>query len=560
MRIILLILLVVATAFTLNAQDLEVGTIKKSNGIKLSGGLALNTVYNTPVVGGGQPLSYFVSGIVNFNVYGYNIPVSINYSNRKFGFSQPYSFNQISFNPSYKWISAHIGMSAMTFSPHSLNGHQFKGAGVDLSPKNWKISAMAGQLIKGQSSDTLFGPTYRRFGYGLKTSYSIKDIRLGITYFQADDKANSLSLTQTQFKDKIISPKSNTVLGFTFGATILKAFQLEAEYTNSLVTANSTLEGDVGIKKTLAGFLHKGNASTESFDAFKSRLNYNIKRTQTLIGFGYERVDPNYQTLGGYYFVNDFENFTTNLNQALWKGKLNLGANLGVQRDDLNSSKSSSQRRFVGAFQANFAPNPKLNIGADYSNFRSFTYIRTVFDDIKQINPFEQLDTLNFTQLSQNLNSNLNYRIINKETLNSSINLNFSVMAAADKQGDLIRVGSASNFYNGTIGFVSQYPKKAFGYNVGVNMSKNTIGRNDITTFGPIFSIQKAFNKNKIMTNASFAYLNSKTPETTFDIVNLRANANYAINKNNQLTSNIGYSLNDNRNFGSITFGYSYKF
>jgi len=37
----------------------------------------------------------------------------------------------------------------MTFSPYTLNGHQFRGAGVDLTPgKTFQISAMAGQHRK----------------------------------------------------------------------------------------------------------------------------------------------------------------------------------------------------------------------------------------------------------------------------------------------------------------------------------------------------------------------------------------------------------------------------
>jgi hypothetical protein len=41
-----------------------------------------------------------------------------------------------------------------------------------------------------------------------------------------------------------------------------------------------------------------------------------------------------------------------------------------------------------------------------YSNFSSYTYIRSEFDEINQTNPYENLDTLNFTQLTQSAGLN----------------------------------------------------------------------------------------------------------------------------------------------------------
>src|SRR5690606_16226055 len=113
---------------------------------------------------------------------------------------------------------------------------------------------------------------------------------------------------------------------------------------------------------------------------------------------GYERIDPQYRTLGAYYFNNDLENITVNGATAILQGKLNLAANAGTQRDNLDNTKVSTMRRVVGSFNAGYAPSQKVNLNASYSTFQTYTNIRSQFLDINQLTPYDNLDTLNFTQ------------------------------------------------------------------------------------------------------------------------------------------------------------------
>ena len=55
------------------------------------------------------------------------------------------------------------------------------------------------------------------------------------------------------------------------------------------------------------------------------------------IGAGYERIDPNYKTLGAYFFNNDLENITVNASQTIFDNKLNLSVNAGLQQDNLDN-------------------------------------------------------------------------------------------------------------------------------------------------------------------------------------------------------------------------------
>ena len=71
--------------------------------------------------------------------------------------------------------------------------------------------------------------------------------------------------------------------------------------------------------------------------AVKATVNYTIQKTK--IGLVYERVDPNYKTLGALFFANDLENIGFTLSRPFLKQKLIFNSNIGFQRDDLAAQK-----------------------------------------------------------------------------------------------------------------------------------------------------------------------------------------------------------------------------
>ena len=132
------------TSSSLSAQNLEQIGVKK--GVKLNGSLNLNTLAYAArgVEQRRDPFNWFLTG--NLNLFGYSAPFAFSYSNAGKSYTQP--FNQFSFAPQYKWVKTYIGYNALTFSPYTLAGHVFLGAGLELTPGKWKVSAMYGQLKK----------------------------------------------------------------------------------------------------------------------------------------------------------------------------------------------------------------------------------------------------------------------------------------------------------------------------------------------------------------------------------------------------------------------------
>ncbi|MGB4775201.1 MAG: hypothetical protein WBP45_08515, partial [Daejeonella sp.] len=141
----------------LHSQAQRLDGIGKDPFLKVSGSVATNQVayFADGISSRRDPYNYFLSGTLNFDLYGWSVPLGFTYSNQSKGaFQQP--FNQYGLTPTYKWVTGHLGYSSMSFSNYTLNGHLFNGAGIDLAPAGrFKFSAMYGRLQKAVKTDTL---------------------------------------------------------------------------------------------------------------------------------------------------------------------------------------------------------------------------------------------------------------------------------------------------------------------------------------------------------------------------------------------------------------------
>jgi hypothetical protein len=546
------------------SQSFNVQELGKSKLINVSGGVSANSVFYSGTAAR-DPFTYFLNGNVNFNIANlYNLPFSFSYTNQQFGYNKPVLMNRLSIHPSYKWITLHIGDVNMTFSPYTLSGHQFTGLGVDLTPNSkFKFSAMYGRLLKNTEydlNDPTIIPVYKRMGYGFKSGYAFDNLKLGFTFFKAKDVISSL---ENPFPFQLgVTPKENVALGFDTSFSIFKSLQINAEYSTSSITEDAS--GNDG-KKTgsILGIIMRQNATTKSYNALKTQFNYQIKNGT--LGLGYERVAPNYRSLGGYYFNNDLENITINANQNLFKNKLNLALSVGLQRDDLNNQKKSTSKRTVSSLNITFKASENLNIDGNYSNFQSFTNSKNQFDYINQVSQYDNLDTLNYRQVSQNAGLNIAYLIKNSKEIRKSINLGLSMQDVVNKQDNLTVAGGASSFYNSALSYTVNYPEKGLSILSAFNATYNTADTGDSKIFGPTLGVNKLFFKKKMTSAFSSSYNLSYTENIKQNsLINLRLNCSYiAFEKHNfslALLSLFGQSVARNNKDLTATLSYTYSF
>ncbi|MEP2278199.1 hypothetical protein [Maribacter sp.] len=546
------------------SQSISFDQLGKEKWLRYNGGISANGVYYDGTANR-QNLTYFLNGNINFNVAGvYNIPLSFTYSNQDFNFPNPFKYNRLSLHPSYKWATAHIGDVNMTFSPYTLSGHQFTGGGFDLNPEGkFQISAMYGRLLRATEYNEEVPQAitaYNRKGYGIKTAYDFDFMKLGLIFFKASDDHNSLN---NPFPVEIgLSPKDNAVVSFESEFRLLEKAKIRIEYAISGVTEDTQLT-DAREKNGILSFLLDENISTNYFNALNVSFDY--PAGNGTIGAGYERIDPDYKTLGAYFFNNDLENITVNASQTIFNNKLNLSVNAGLQQDNLNNAKSSDQQRIVSAVNASYTASEKLNLNGSYSNFQSYTNIRDQFDYINQVGQFDNVDTLNYRQISQNANLGANYIIKQTETKQHSTNLNIVYQNSNNQQEGETIDGGDSKFYNGMAGYTLGYPEQSLNISLAANVSYNTVAEDKNTTAGPTLSIGKHFFDKQLRTNFSSSYNTSfANGEQQGDVLNFRLGSSYLWLEKHNLNLNFlmlfrNSQLNTGRDL-TITFGYSYAF
>lgn len=572
----IILLISTSIAVNLSAQQVRLDNLKeqysKDNLLKMHGGVSANTVFYNGDNAGHPPFTWVLSGNVNISVFNQlNFPFGFNFNNLGGNYSYPTMPNRLSLHPVYKWATAHIGDVAMAFSPYTLNGHQFTGGGVELAPDRLplKVSAMYGRLLRATDynpAERLNMPAYRRTGYGVKAEYTGAKYSAGMSLFSARDWEKSLP----NLPDSIgLSPQGNLAASLNLGLKLIKNLTLSAEYGVSLLTRDlRTGNGGASFFDQLTS----RNPSSETFHAIRADISYQLKKNS--FGFGYERIDPGYRSLGAYYFTNDLENFTLNFARPFLRDKLTLATNVGIQHDNLDSNKSENNLRFVGALNLNWIPVEQLNLSFAYSNFQTYTNIRSQFDYINEITDYDNLDTLNFTQLSQSIAINAGWNFGSSEQRKHSLGLNLNWQEAADSQNGTVRTGGASQLYNmaGNYGLI--LVPQNLQINTSANLTYNTVGYSNTLTYGPNLGITaRLFNKS-LTAGASASYNRSRdrskslqTDNSAGDgsVVNLRGNLAYQLLKKHNFSLVL---INQNRQTTNrpksknitVTLSYTYGF
>lgn len=570
-RLVIFLILTAIPYSWVGAQNLE--AIGKSNPLKINGGVTANEIsyITSDTVNRRDPSSTVLTGNLNLNIYDLVIPLAFTWSDKQHSFQQP--FNQYSMHPHYKWITGHFGYTSMSFSPYTLSGHLFLGGGVDIKPTpEFSSSIMYGRLKKPIEYDTANLkyqiPTYARFGFGLMTSYNHsfnENLLAGakiIVFHAKDDKTSVLIPDSANVK-----PIENMVLSTALNVTLYSKIQTNVELSNSAITRDINLPSGTTAKTIYnkLGPIFEPNASTEIYNAYKININYTD--SIYMIGVGYECIDPGYSSLGAYYFNNDLENITLNGAVNLLKNKVVVNGNIGKQRDNLDNKKMNNFTRWVSSLNLNFIPNDKLNTSLTYSSFQSFTYIKPMIEKFTQLSPYENLDTLNFTQISQSFGANMAYTLKSSEKSRQNINLNFNEQISSDRQSDKKAIAGAK-FYTINIMYLYMHLPSVTSGNLSLNVNINDAPEFKNQLYGPSISITKPFFNKKLKGTISSSYnMSYINGEIDSKITNLRNSYSYTYAKAHNF--NINLSLINRKRIGikkaSVTdftaiMGYSYNF
>lgn len=553
------------------AQDIE--KIAKAKFIKVSGGVGTDQVfYNATGIEARRnaPYQYYFTGNLNATILGeVQIPVSFSYSNQKFNYNQPFNqqqFNRFGISPKYKWITAHAGWRSMNFSPYSLSGHTFLGGGLELKPGKWTVSGMYGRLLKAVEYDSIGFAAgnkaiYQRMGMGMNVKYENNGNQYGVSLFRSTDKRSSLDLPLDSIG---VTPEENFVWSALLKQKLSSTFTIDAEYANSMLTTDSRVQDET--KQKVVGLIQE-NGTTRSYNAYKIKATQQFGKAR--VGMGFERIDPGYRTHGAYYFNNDLQSITALFAAPFFKDKVNLSLDIGQQKNNLDKSKVSTMKRWVGNVNVGYQVSKKVNLTATYSNFQSYTNMRSQFTTINSTNPYANIDTLNYVQITQSASFISNVTLQASEKRQQLFNFNITAQKSGEQQGEK-KLPTGTIFYNGVVSYIYGFVPINLTFTVAMNANWNQLATGDTKTYGPTVGVAKSLFKKLLKMSLNYSWNTTSTDNVNMGYVgNLRFNNTLVYKKKHNFTLSLVWLSRETKNTkqntpafneNTVRFSYNYRF
>lgn len=538
----------------MGAQDVNLDEISKQDPIKVSGSVSvLNRFYVAHGIENRQEnYIWTLSGNLNFSIFGIAVPLSGSLTSQNSDFTQPY--NRLSLKPTYKWAKAHIGYSNMTYSTYTLAGHTFLGGGLELTPNKIRFAANYGRFATAipldRATNQPFVPSFDRFGYGGKIGYGDESNYIDLLFFNAKDQQDSWEVIPDS---SAITPGENVVLGTAWKISKIKNLTFSGEFARSAYTvdvrdeliAQNSLFAKVGLDT---------RASTTFRNAYKSSISYRLAG-HTISG-NYERIDPDYQTMGAYFFNNDMENVTAAYSSSFFKKRLSLAVNGGLQRNNLEGTEESESRRTIAAGNLIFAKNP-YTVGLNFSNYAA--EVRFV------LNP--ALDSLNAVVVTQSAALFGSY-ILSSGSVKHVFSFNLNNQKVVDDFESVDR-SSDNKVFTGTLTYTAKLADNRTDINARINYNKNDLGGIVTTRIGPGASVKRKFLDGKVNTTTSVNYFTSEGNKTLTALLNgsMTMKSKHALALNisyirRTLVSIVEADTASSERFGEMisTINYSYSF
>jgi len=208
---------------------------------------------------------------------------------------------------------------------------------------------------------------------------------------------------------------------------------------------------------------------------------------------------------------------------------------VGLEQDDLQHIKAQNNQRWVGNMNIGFTPVKQINANLMYGNFRNFTHVRTGFENINNITPYQYADTLDYTQISENMGLSLSITPNENEKVKRSIFLAANYQQATEQQSDNLN-HSKNGFFNGMVGYNHTVVKQNLNLSSGVNFNRNKADSMKMVTIGPSVSVRKQFFDKKLNSSLSLSYNQS--------LINSKAQSEVYI-----VRAGIGYTIKEQHSF-----------
>lgn len=548
----------------------ENGDVKKNEPFKILGNVGASANFYSSNENDAFYKNNLTRPSYAWNIYGSLIPklnelsLPLSFVVNQFGSSNRKPYVQMGISPTYKWARLHIGYCYIPFSPLVFDGQSFKGVGVELNPKFLRLAAFYGTLNKAiKDTGTALGriQQYSRKGYGVKLGIGNTDRYFDIMYFHAKDDSTDQSFNNA------IRPKENAVLGTSFKLTIIKKLVFAGDVaisglTEDLLSDKRSFDSTSTLSKFVDNFFPY-KVSTIANYAGQSSLSFYTRGFNSSLK--YRRVQPDFQSLGTPYIVDDIELVSWLNAFSISQGKLNISTNYSQQHNNLSKKRNSELRTQVGNINVNAVLSKHLNLNLTYSGYNI-----TQKDRLKKI-----VDTAMLQQKINQVNVNPSYSFTTETKIHYiSANVNFSSLTDNNNSVLGIKDNNLSSSLNYTLAFV----EKSLNFSIdGLFSRYKQKNGTSYSSYGPtIGSSVQLFKKKSLSVQGNFGYLiNRFNDSASQSNLTYSANVGYQVKKHSVnlyanyiytpqnriselINQTIPYAVSTRNVAGGISYNYSF--
>jgi hypothetical protein len=478
-----------------------------------------------------------------FTYKGWRVQSLVNIGSFEDRFGQP--FNKFGITGGNSWAQFHLGHRTMNFSSLSLSNHLFLGAGVELTPGKFRFAAMYGRFnrqVDADSTDFTIRPAFKRLGYGIKIGAGRPNNFVDVHIFRAIDDTTSMNYDPDYAG---VAPEQNFVGGITLRQRFAHRIYVELDAAASAFSRDIRSLNVVSDKpffgEDFAYTVFQPHTSSQFLGAINGLIDYRHK--DFAAGFGYTLIEPDYQTMGSYFFQNDIERYDVHARWRMLDRKLSGNANIGLEHNNLKGNKTTDNNRETYALGFRYQPGRELMLAVNYNGFHT-----------KQ----DRRDTNLVTST-----------VLNQFTHSASV-----LSTVAIKEGDLttsINVVSRNNLISGDSDFGSSNVRVSYRFGFGEYKITPMVGYGRYAFNGDNLSERYSTggsatrNWKNLSTSAGLTYiLSAFNGDVSNHTIRTNGRLSYMVNKSHRFSLRVMHAYTSIQNASGINevrvdFGYSFS-
>jgi len=480
------------------AQDVsELSSVKP---FTISGSLNLNGQHYFSSAGNntGRP---DVTGSLSFSpivtLYGVQFPFNFYLTTSESSFRQP--FNEFGVSPRYKWITVHLGYRSVQYSQFSLAYQKWLGAGIDVKSAWLRFSAMYGRFQKATDEDTLrhYFAIYKRMGYAFKLGFGSDQNYVDFNIFKGWDDSTSISARSTS--NLRPPPTENAVVALSTKFGLLEnKLSFDAEIAGSVFSRDlGASDENINEVPSFVKSFMSVKSSTRANWAVRSSVNYSSR--QFRISLKYERVEPDFNSMGVGYITSDREDISVAPSLYLFNA-LRINASVGLRRNNLLNDKFTTTSRIISSFGAAWQASNNFGLDARYSNYTSSSSDGRI----------RVTDTTRIENVSQMFSFSPRYTF-GTETVRHSVTF-LVIHQIYDDRNVLSGALNKNNSTTGTLNYGSSIGE--YGLNASTSYASSRTSTYTNTTFSFSTGASKSFFEKKLNLNLTVSFSRVRSVES----------------------------------------------